>query len=112
VELTDEAAGPAEPAVIVQQVEAPGPGERAGHEGEDLASALVDAERPRRAEEADLVQVGEQDVDSRRPGAGRAAHGAAHPDETAAHVAATERYLGASHRVALLGWATGPWRPP
>jgi hypothetical protein len=103
VELADKVTGAAELAVIVQQAEAARPGDRAGHEGEDLASALVDAERPRRAVEADLVKVGEQGVDSRRPGADRAAHGVAHADDTAAHVAATQRYLGARHRLALLG---------
>jgi hypothetical protein len=100
VEVADQAGGAAEVAVIAQQVELAGPGGRAGDEGQDLAPALVDAQWAGRAIETSLVEVGEQGVHGRCPGASRAAHGVTNPDDSAAHVAAAQRRLGACHRLA------------
>jgi hypothetical protein len=100
VELADQPADPPELAAGVQQVKVARPGDRAGHEGEDLAAVGVDAERTRRAAEAHVMKVGEQPVDRRGPRARRAAHGTARPDDALAHVSAAERYLGACHRLA------------
>jgi hypothetical protein len=59
MKVADEAGNVAQLAVTVQQVKVSWPGDRAGDEGEDLASAFVDAERPGCAVEADSVEMDE-----------------------------------------------------
>src|SRR6185437_13271332 len=112
MEVADEAGGPAQRCVAVQQVEAAGPGDRAGDEREDLAALVVDAERPGRALVADGVQMGKQRVHRWRPRPGRASHSVAHADNAAIHVAAAERYFGAWHSTFLPGSRVSykPWQ--
>ena len=65
--------------------------------GQHLATLLVDAERARRAGEADRLQVAQQRVDGRRPRPGVAAHRVADPHDRAG-VAAEKRDLREGHR--------------
>jgi hypothetical protein len=97
VKVADEAGGAAQLGVLVQEVELVGPGGCAGYKGQDLAPVLIDAERAGCTVEAGLVQVGEQRVDGRRPRPRRAPNGVTHLDDSAAHVAAAQRRLGACH---------------
>src|SRR4051794_2453916 len=60
---------------------------------EDLAPLVVHAEQPRRAGEADRLEVHEQGVDERRMRAGRAADGVADADDARSQTSTAQRQL-------------------
>ena len=70
-----------------------GAGDVAGHEVEHVPAAVVDAEEPRRAGEADPLQVAEVRGDERRLRLPRPAHGVADPHHPVGDVALRQRHL-------------------